>query len=191
MFLRPRRSIPARCGSIHIAKLDENPTNLDELRRTDFQGEPAFFKVETQGSTIDDPPHFSYSLFFQRSGHWYQIGYVAQTMSETPRNRPDCVSQNGKAKSRKSEIVAKTSRLVRREGPTYDDWRYISRRVRQKCDLEPPKRAKKLPRILTPDSFRRFYRVVDQADDVQHALMLRLRFSPTVLVHDAGRSWRS
>jgi len=107
-----------------------------------------------------------------------------ETMSETSRNRPDCVSQNGKAKSRKSEIVAKIARLVRREGLDYDDWRYISRRVRQKCDLEPPKRAKKLPRILTPDSFRRFYRVVDQADDVQHSLMLRLVFYTAVRVSE-------
>ena len=105
-------------------------------------------------------------------------------MSQPARKPTDCVSQNGKAKSRKSEIVAKMSRLVRREGLTYDDWRYISRRVRQKCDLEPPKRAKKLPRILTPDNFRRFYRVVDQADDVQHALMLRLVFYTAVRVSE-------
>jgi len=105
-------------------------------------------------------------------------------MSETPRNRPDCVSQNGKAKSGKSAIVAKIARLVRREGLTYDDWRYISRRVRQKCELRPPKRGKKLPRILNADDFRRFYRVVDQADDVQHALMLRLLFFTAVRVSE-------
>ena len=105
-------------------------------------------------------------------------------MSKSARNRPDCVSQNEKAKSHKSEIVAKIARLVRREGLTYDDWRYISRRVRQKCDLEPPKRAKKLPRVLNPNDFRRFYRAVDQADDVQHSLMLRLLFFTAVRVSE-------
>jgi hypothetical protein len=77
MFIRPKKTIPARCGSIHVAKLGETPTELDELRKTEFQGEPAFFEVETRASTLDDPPHFSYSLFFQRYGHWYRIGYVA------------------------------------------------------------------------------------------------------------------
>lgn len=105
-------------------------------------------------------------------------------MSKPARKPTDCVSQNGKAKSHKSEIVAKISRLVRREGLTYEDWRYVSRRVRQKCELEPPKRAKKLPRILNPDAFRRFYRVVDQADDVQHSLMLRLVFYTAVRVSE-------
>ena len=57
-------------------------------------------------------------------------------------------SQNGKAKSNKAKIVAQLSRIVRREGLDYDDWRYVARKVRQACDLRPPKRAKKLPHIL-------------------------------------------
>ena len=88
-------------------------------------------------------------------------------------NQPNCGSQNGKAKS---QIVAEIARIVRKHGLDYDGWRYISKRVRQKCELRPAKRAKKLPRVLTADDFRRFYRVVDQADDVQHSLMLRLLF---------------
>ena len=35
---------------------------------------------------------------------------------------------------------------------------------------------RKLPRILTAEDFRRFYQVVDRADDVQHSLLLRLLF---------------
>jgi hypothetical protein len=77
MFLRPKKSIPARCGSIYVAKLDEMPAERGDLRKTSFQGEPAFFDVETRPGTFDDPPQFSYSLFFQRSGHWYRMGYVA------------------------------------------------------------------------------------------------------------------
>jgi integrase len=43
------------------------------------------------------------------------------------------------------------------------------------CDLQPAKKGRKLPRVLTADEFRKFY-AVDKADDVQHALMLRLLF---------------
>jgi len=96
-------------------------------------------------------------------------------------NTANCVTQNGKAKS---ELVAQIARIVRKHGLDYGDWRYISKRVRQECDLKPAKKAKKLPRILTADDFRRFYRVVDQADNVQHSLMLRLLFYTGVRVSE-------
>ena len=104
-------------------------------------------------------------------------------------NQPNCVSQNGKAKS---EIVSEIARIVRKHGLDYDDWRYIAKRVRQKCELRPAKKGRKLPRILTADDFRRFYQVVDQADDVQHSLMLRLIFFTAMRVsrtvpHRGGR----
>ena len=96
-------------------------------------------------------------------------------------NPSDCVSQKQKAKS---QMVARIARLVRAEGLDYEDWRYVSRRVRQKCDLHPAKKPVKLPRVLTADEFRKFYKVVDQADDVQHALMLRLIFYTGVRVSE-------
>lgn len=99
-------------------------------------------------------------------------------MTENPL---DCVTQNGKAKS---AIVAQIARIVRKHGLDYEDWRYISKRVRQECQLRPAKRGRKLPRILTADDFRRFYRAVDQADDVQHSLMLRLLFFTGVRVSE-------
>ena len=89
------------------------------------------------------------------------------------KNHSDCVSQNGKAKSK---VVAEIARIVRRHGLDYEDWRYIVKRVRHRCELRPAKREKKLPRILTAEDFRRFYQVVDRADDVQHSLLLRLLF---------------
>jgi integrase len=49
------------------------------------------------------------------------------------------------------------------------------------------KRGRKLPRILTADHFRRFYQVVDQADDVQHSLLLRLMFFTGVRVSELCR----
>lgn len=98
-----------------------------------------------------------------------------------PKKPAECASQNGKAKS---EIVDQIARIVRKHGLDYEGWRYISKRVRQKCELRPAKRPKKLPRVMNSDGFRRFYKVVDQAEDVQHSLMLRLLFFTMVRVSE-------
>lgn len=98
-----------------------------------------------------------------------------------PENTANCGSQSGKAKSK---LVTQMTRLVRRAGLTYEDWRYVAKRVRQICDLRPATQGRKLPKILTADEFRRFYKIVDQADDIQHALMLRLMFYTAVRVSE-------
>jgi integrase len=104
--------------------------------------------------------------------------------STTAETLSDCVSQKRKAKLK---MVARIAKLVRAEGLDYEDWRYVSRRVRQKCDLHPEKKPTKLPRVLTADEFRKFYQIVDRADDVQHALMLRLMFYTGVRVSELCR----
>jgi integrase len=96
-------------------------------------------------------------------------------------NAASFATQNEKAKS---EIVAQVARIVRRAGLDYEGWRYVAKQVRKECDLKPAKKGRKLPRILTTDHFRRFYEVVDQADEVQHALMLRLLFYTSVRVSE-------
>ncbi len=73
---------------------------------------------------------------------------------------------------------------MRKAGLDYEGWRYVAKRVRKACDLKPAKKGRKLPRVLTADDFRRFYRAVDRADDVQHALMLRLLFFTGVRVSE-------
>ena len=88
---------------------------------------------------------------------------------------------NGKAKS---AIVAQIARIVRRAGLDYEEWRYVAKQVRKECDLRPKKKGRRLPRILNADGFRRFYEVVDQADDVQHSLMLRSLFFTAVRVSE-------
>ena len=93
-------------------------------------------------------------------------------------------SPNGKAKSKKAKIIARISRLVKQAGLNYEDWRYVSKHVRRRCDLKVGKKPKKLPRVLNADEFRRFYKLVDQADDVQHALILRLMFFTGVRVSE-------
>lgn len=90
-------------------------------------------------------------------------------------------TQNEKAKS---EIVAQVARIVRKAGLDYEGWRYVAKQVRKECQLRPAKKGRRLPRILTTDDFRRFYQAVDQADDVQHALMLRLLFYTGVRVSE-------
>ena len=70
---------------------------------------------------------------------------------KAPENPLYCGSQNGKAKSAKSRFVARIARPVRQAGLSCDEWRYVARRVRQKCELHPAARPKKLPRILTAD----------------------------------------
>ena len=105
---------------------------------------------------------------------------VAQ-MVENPFNGG---SQKPKAKSQKSRLVARIARLVKQTGLSYDDWRYVARQVRRKCDLHPAAKPKRLPRVLTADQFRAFYRAVDAAEDVQHALMLRLLFYTGVRVSE-------
>jgi integrase/recombinase XerD len=93
-------------------------------------------------------------------------------------------AQNGKAKSAEAAIVRRIARLVRRDGLSYEDWRYVARQVRRTCALWPAKRPKRLPRVLTEEGFRRFYQAVDRAADVQHALMLRLLFYTGVRVSE-------
>jgi integrase len=94
------------------------------------------------------------------------------------------MTQNASAKSRKARLVARIARLVRQAGLDYDAWRYVAKRVRRACDLRPEKKGRRLPRILTSEEFRRFYQVVDRAEDVQHALMLRLLFYTGVRVSE-------
>jgi len=105
-------------------------------------------------------------------------------IAKTDQNPPSCGSQNGKAKSPKARIVAQVARIVRREGLDYDGWRYVAKKVRQACDLKPARKPRKLPRVLTAAEFRRFYEVVDRAEDVQHSLVLRLLFYTGVRVSE-------
>lgn len=88
-------------------------------------------------------------------------------------------SQNGKAKL---EIIGQIAKIVRRSGLDYEGWRYVAKQVRKECELRPAKKGRKLPHVLTTDDFRRFYEIVDRADDVQHSLMLRLLFFTMVRV---------
>jgi integrase/recombinase XerD len=98
-----------------------------------------------------------------------------------PENISGFGSQTEKAKS---AIASQIARIVRKAGLDYQGWRYVAKQVRNQCDLRSAKKGRKLPRILNADAFRRFYQAVDQADDVQHAIMLRLLFFTAVRVSE-------
>ena len=102
-------------------------------------------------------------------------------MTITPENTANGTTQN---ESAKSEVIASISRIVRKAGLDYDGWRYVSKRVRKECSLASRRKPKRLPKVLSRDDFRRFYQIVDQADDVQHSLMLRLLFYTGVRVSE-------
>lgn len=102
----------------------------------------------------------------------------------TPKKDASFATQNESTKSIKATIINQIVRLVRKEGLDYEGWRYVAKQVRKLCDLRPIKKGRRLPRILNADDFRKFYIVVDQADDVQHALMLRLLFFTAVRVSE-------
>lgn len=97
------------------------------------------------------------------------------------KNAATFASQNEKAKS---GIVSQISRIIRKHGLDYEGWRYVAKQVRKECSLRPAKKGRRLPKVLNADDFRRFYEAVDRADDVQHALMLRLLFQTAVRVSE-------
>lgn len=102
-------------------------------------------------------------------------------MTDGPENTTNGTTQN---ESAKSAVIARISRIVRKAGLDYDGWRYVSKMVRKECRLTSKRKPKRLPKVLNSEDFRRFYEVVDRADDVQHSLMLRLLFYTGVRVSE-------
>lgn len=102
-------------------------------------------------------------------------------------NPPDRGVQTATTRSGKARLIRRIVKAVREEGLTYDQWRYVVKRVRHHCDLRPTRQPKRLPRVLSDADFRKFYQAVDRADDVQHAVMLRLLFFTGVRVSELTR----
>ena len=98
-------------------------------------------------------------------------------IAKPSKNPAKCVAQDATAKSQNEQLVKQVSRLVKKAGLDYDGWRYLARRVRERCDLKPQKKPMKLPRILNADDFRKFFKAVDEGGDAQHILMMRVLFS--------------
>ena len=60
-------------------------------------------------------------------------------------NMDNFVAQNGNAKSHITETINQLVRNVNKHKLEYDQLRFILKRVREKCQIEHPKRARKLP----------------------------------------------
>ena len=84
----------------------------------------------------------------------------------------------------KEEAIKKIARIVREEGWDYEDFRYVYRRIREQLALKPAKKSKKLPRVLSEEDFKKFYREIEKADNLQHELMLKLLFYTGVRVNE-------
>ncbi len=80
------------------------------------------------------------------------------------------------SKKEKEEAIKQITRIVRREGWDYENFRYVYRRVRERLNLKPSRKAKKLPRLLSEKDFKTFYQEIEKADNLQHELMLKLLF---------------
>jgi integrase/recombinase XerD len=91
-----------------------------------------------------------------------------------PNNSVTCI------KREKEKAIEKIIRIARKEGWDYEDFSYVYRRVREKLGLKPGKKPKRLPRVLSEESFKRFYEEVEKADNLRHELMLKLLFYTAV-----------
>ena len=63
----------------------------------------------------------------------------------------------------------------------------LRRRLGRLVTYARPRRGGDCPSVLTAEEFRRFYLIVDRAEDVQHSLMLRLLFFTGVRVRELCR----
>ena len=84
----------------------------------------------------------------------------------------------------REESIKKIARIAREEGWDYEDFRYVYRRIREQLALRPAKKSKKLPRVLSEEDFKKFYREIEKADNLQHELMLKLLFYTGVRVNE-------
>jgi integrase/recombinase XerD len=98
---------------------------------------------------------------------------------KSAQNRQDFASANGNAK-----LVRAIVNLVRRSRIDYEGFRRICSQVRKAVGLRRPPRSRRLPRILSAASLRKFYDVIDRAGNLQHQIMLRLLFYSAVRVSE-------
>jgi len=73
-----------------------------------------------------------------------------------------------------SEPAREIVNLIRRHRLTYDALRKATYQARQHLSLKPPHRGRKLPKLLTESDLKRYFDSVDAADNLQHAILLRL-----------------
>jgi integrase len=81
-----------------------------------------------------------------------------------------------------TKLVRDISRLVRRARIDYEGFRRVCSRVRKEAGLQRPPRSRRLPRILSETSLKRFFEAVQASGNLQHEIMLKLLFLTAVRV---------
>jgi integrase/recombinase XerD len=98
------------------------------------------------------------------------------TVPNTSENPHDFVVLDDFAKSTEIDLDAITKeilRIVRREHVDYASFIDICQRVRTKAGLKRSKRQGKLPQLLSEADLKRFFHAIQDADVVEHEIMLK------------------
>jgi integrase/recombinase XerD len=91
------------------------------------------------------------------------------------------VSANEKAKS---DLVSRLTRMARKEHLDYDEFIYVCQEARKKLGLKRPRRARKLPQLLSDADLKAFFKVIQACGNLQHEIMLKLLFYTAVRVSE-------
>lgn len=96
-------------------------------------------------------------------------------------NRTNFASKNGKAKL---AAVQKITKIARQHRLGYDEFASVCQQVRLKLKLTKPKKERQLPEILSMTELKQFFRAVQNCEDLQHELMLKLLLYTAIRVSE-------
>lgn len=91
---------------------------------------------------------------------------------------------NFEAPQAKAKLANRVAALVRGAGLDYDGFNALCKIVRKSLHLIKPRSPKRLPKLLSEDALRAFYKLVDQIGNLQHQILLRLLFFTAVRVSE-------
>jgi integrase/recombinase XerD len=83
-----------------------------------------------------------------------------------------------------TKLVREIARLVRRVRLDYEGFRRVCAAVRKTIGLRRPPRSRRLPRLLSEASLKKFYEAIDKVGNLQHQIMLRLLFYTAIRVSE-------
>ena len=100
---------------------------------------------------------------------------------KTIKKRTNFASKNGKAKL---EAVQKMTKIARQHRLSYEEFVSVCQQVRLKLKLTKQKKERQLPEILSMTELKQFFRAVQNCEDIQHELMLKLLLYTAVRVSE-------
>jgi integrase/recombinase XerD len=105
-------------------------------------------------------------------------------MPETEDNSSSFMSTNQKTKPEAiAHLVRTVSREVRNNGLSYEDLCRVFKHVREKTELKREKGGRTLPKLLTEDELKAFFKVVDQ-DETKYQIMMRFLLYTAIRVNE-------